>query len=344
MTFPRLSRRHVVGGLTAATVGSLVPGFLSAGAQDATPEGTADGVFPVIIPHVYGETVITEAPQRVVALSWINQDVVVALGVIPVGMPFYAWGGDEDGYLPWTRTAIGDNPPPVLFDDTVELPFETLIELEPDVIIGVYSAIKPEEYEILSDIAPTVAYPEVPFGTTWQDTTRIIGQILGKSEEAISLVDETEALLASAATENPQIKNKTFTYASIDGTNGFSVFTTIDARVQLLISLGMKPSPFVESLNITDDPTAYFVNVSFEQANQIDGDLLIMWFSNQEEADAAAEMPVMAGIPAFRNSAFVPVVGETYAMASSAPSPLSIPYMLDEYVPQIAAAADNVPE
>jgi len=343
MTFPRLSRRHVVGGLTAATVGSLVPGFLSVGAQEATPEGTADGMFPVTIPHVYGETVITEAPQRVVALSWINQDVVVALGVIPVGMPFYAWGGDADGYLPWTRTAIGDNPPPVLFDDTVELPFESLIELEPDVILGVYSAITPDEYEILSDIAPTVAYPKVPFGTTWQDTTRIIGQILGKPEEATALVDETEALLANAATEYPQIKDKTFTYASTDGTS-FNIFTTIDTRVQFLTSLGMKPSPFVEGLEITDDSTSYFVNVSFEQVNQLDGDLLVMWFANQDEVDTLSAMPVMAGIPAFRNGAFVPVVGETYAMAISAPTPLSIPYMLDEYVPQIAAAADNVPE
>ncbi|HWV23583.1 MAG TPA: iron-siderophore ABC transporter substrate-binding protein [Thermomicrobiales bacterium] len=343
MTLSHVSRRHVLGGMTALSLGALLPG-VSASAQSATPDDNADEAFPVTIPHVYGETVIAEEPKRVVTLSWINQDVVISLGVIPVGMPFNAWGGDEEGYLPWTREAIGDNPAPVLFDDSVEIPFETIIDLEPDVIIGVFSAISQDEYNTLSAIAPTVAYPEVPFGTSWQDTTRIIGQILGKADEAEELLKSTEDLIAHSAVEYPQIKDKTFTYASVNGSESVNVYTVIDVRVQLMTSMGMKPSPFSESLEIGDDRTAYFVGLSFERVNEIDGDLLIMWFANQDDADALAEMPVMKSLPFFQNGTFVPVVGEPYVMASSAPSPLSIPYMLDEYVPQIAAAADNVPE
>ena len=180
-----------------------------------------------------------------------------------------------------------------------EIPYEVITGLDPDVIIAAYSAITQEQYDVLSEIAPTVAYPEMPIGTPWQRTTLIIGRILGKEVEATQLVADTEALLAHAASEYPQIAGKTFTDGSIDPTVGFSIFATIDARVQLLASLAMKPSPFVESQTITDDPTAYFVPLSLAQANQIDGDILILWFSNQEEAGAAAALPVMNGIPAF---------------------------------------------
>lgn len=341
-----LSRRTLLSGSASAAVGAVLTRVVPAGAQATPDAGNAspvtDGVFPVTISHVYGETTFDAAPERVVTVSWINQDVVIALGTIPVGMPFVSWGGDGEGYLPWTREAIGDATPPTLLDESTEIPFEQIIGLQPDAIIGTYSGMTQDEYDTLSSIAPTVAYPSVPFGTPWEEVTRTIGVILGKAGTAETLVSDTVALVQSAGAEYPQLQGKTFAYGSPSET-GMYIYTTVDARVQLLSELGLVPSPFVEALPVGDDQNAFFADISAERLGEIDADMLILWFGTQEQADAVADMPTISGIQAYANGAYVPIVGETDVMAVSAPSPLSIPYIIETYVPQLAAAADNVP-
>ena len=137
--------------------------------------------FSAACSGVASPVMVVFAPERIVTVSWINQDAVIALGTVPVGIPFVAWGGDGEGFLPWTREAIGDNPLPDVYDDSAGLPFEEILGLAPDAIIGVYSGMTQDEYDTLAKIAPTVAYPQIPFGTPWEETTRIIGQIMGKA-------------------------------------------------------------------------------------------------------------------------------------------------------------------
>ena len=42
--------------------------------------------FPITIKHAFGETTITEKPERIATIAWGNQDVPLALGVAPVGV------------------------------------------------------------------------------------------------------------------------------------------------------------------------------------------------------------------------------------------------------------------
>lgn len=341
----RLSRRTLVGGSAAAafgiTMGRVLPGAAQGTPDAQTGSPVADGTFPVTISHVYGDTTFEAAPERVVTISWINQDAVIALGTIPVGMPFVTWGGDGEGFLPWTRAAIGDATPPVLYDDAAGIPFEQIVELNPDAIIGTYSGMTQDEYDTLSAIAPTVAYARTPFGTPWEEVTRTVGAILGKSATAETVVNDTIALVQTAGAEYPQLQGKTFAYGSPSET-GMYIYTTVDARVQLLTQLGMEPSAFVQALPVGDDQSGFFVDVSAEQLGEIDADILVLWFGTQEQADAVADMPTIGGIAAYTNGAYVPIIGETDVMAVSAPSPLSIPYIIETYVPQLAAAADKV--
>jgi iron complex transport system substrate-binding protein len=53
-------------------------------------------------------------------------------------------------------------------------------------------------------------------------------------------------------------------------------------------------------------------------------------------------LPALQAIPAVKRGGFAPVVGKAYEIASSAVSAHSIPYMLDEFIPTPAAAADKV--
>ena len=46
---------------------------------------STSAAYPVTIEHAFGETVIEKQPERVVTVAFGNQDVVLALGVVPVG-------------------------------------------------------------------------------------------------------------------------------------------------------------------------------------------------------------------------------------------------------------------
>ncbi|MGB3329757.1 MAG: iron-siderophore ABC transporter substrate-binding protein [Thermomicrobiales bacterium] len=347
-TFTR--RRLVVSTLSAAA-GAAALAALGSGAAfaqatpGASPATTDAGVtdsFPVTIKHVYGETVIEAAATRVVTLGWSTQDAVIALGVDPVGIPANTWGGDAEGFLPWTRTALEGRTLPTILDTGTEIPFEVVAGLKPDLILAPYSGITQDEYGTLSKIAPTVAYADVAWGTSWQDDQTITGKALGRSAAAQKLVTDTEALIASQTDKYPQLKGKTFAYGNMGDGTAFNFYTTTDARSLFLTAIGLEPSAFTKSLDAKAGATAYFVQISLELANTIEADIVVMWFGSEDDYKKAQENTAFQAIPAVKDGRFAAVVGESLVMASSAFSVLSIPYMLDQFIPTLAAAADKV--
>ena len=87
----------------------------------STPAG--DGGFPVTIEHKYGETTIPEQPERVVTVGFADQDALLALGVVPVGIR--DWYGEQPfATWPWATDELGDAEPTVL--PSTELNFEQI--------------------------------------------------------------------------------------------------------------------------------------------------------------------------------------------------------------------------
>jgi iron complex transport system substrate-binding protein len=327
------------GAATTSLLGALPRGSF---AQDASPAASAMDTFPVTIPHVYGETVIEAAPVRVATIGWSTQDAVIALGIDPVSIPRNDWGGDAEGFLPWTRAALGDRELPLL-QDTAELDIEGIASVNPDVILAPYSGITSDEYGLLSQIAPTVAYPETAWGTSWQDVQTITGQALGMSAAGEQLVADTEALIASQTDELPELAGKTFIYGNMgsDGSS-FNLYTTTDSRSLFLTAIGLEPSEFTKSLDALAGENVYFAAISYEQAAELEADIVVFWFGTQEEYEAALEMPTFGAIPAVARGSFAPIIGQDLVMATSAFSVLSIPYMLDAFIPILAKAAAQV--
>ena len=67
----------------------------------------ANSEYPIVIKHAFGETVIESKPERVVTIQWANHDVVLALGVVPVGFSAANYGvQDDSGLLPWTAKKL----------------------------------------------------------------------------------------------------------------------------------------------------------------------------------------------------------------------------------------------
>ena len=149
--------------------------------ESAASAESGEGAFPVSIEHAFGSTTIEEQPERVVVLGWSAQDTVYALGVTPVGMPSYTYGGGEDGVLPWNEEYF-DPEETTLLDTADGPPLEAMAALRPDVILAPYEGFEGSVYEDLSGIAPTVAYPGEPWTTPWREQTRMIGAALGMRE------------------------------------------------------------------------------------------------------------------------------------------------------------------
>src|SRR4051794_21128049 len=81
----------LIAGLLFAACGSSG----SSSSEDPGTDGTAvaSDAFPVTIEHKYGTTEIGQKPVRVVSVGFQDQDPLLALGVVPVGIR--DWFGDQ---------------------------------------------------------------------------------------------------------------------------------------------------------------------------------------------------------------------------------------------------------
>ncbi len=316
----------------AAILGLAAFAPLPAIAQDA---------FPVTITHVYGETVIPAQPQRVVVWGTNSQDAVFQLGVMPVGIPFFSYGGGDNGILPWDEEAIAKlgGEPPVILPNANEIPIEQIAALQPDVILAHFSGITQEEYDTLSQIAPVVAYPKEAWGTSWQDVILIAGQALGKSAEAQKIVADSEQLIKDEAAKYPALAGKTF--AGVSDYNGqVAVYAALDARMKYVEDFGMVLAPGV----IEQDPAkgqGFYYGLSYETFDTLNPDILITYFENdQQNADFLAK-PGVAGSAVVTKGAVAPIIGQEFVYSVSPPTGLSLQWGLSRYLELLAKAAEN---
>ncbi|MEN0024259.1 MAG: iron-siderophore ABC transporter substrate-binding protein, partial [Microbacterium sp.] len=136
----RTSRLLAAGVAAALAVGLTACSTPSGGDSDSAGSNPADdSAFPVTIEHVYGETTITEKPERVATVAWANHEVPLALGIVPVGFSKASWGDDDDnGILPWVEEKLDElgGETPVLFDESDGIDFEAVADTQPDVILA----------------------------------------------------------------------------------------------------------------------------------------------------------------------------------------------------------------
>lgn len=326
-------------GCSTGTVGDST----STGAQDSSD------TFPVTVKHIYGETVIKAAPARVATVSWVNDDVAIALGVIPVGMPKNEWGGNAQGSTAWkdaalekAGAAIGSDKAPAQYSEDDGINFTEIAKTTPDIILAAYSGLTQEDYDKLSKIAPVVAFPETAYGTSWQDSTTLIGAALGKSVAAKELITATEKTIAEQAAKYPSIKGKTFIYGNLEPakSDGVNVYLSGDNRPKFLRSIGMTLAPVV--VEAEKNATGFFIPWAAEKANELDSQVFVSWVPDNQTKDAIAKDPLLGQIPAVKSGAFVADSDEMLTLAISASSPLSLPWALDAFLPQLAEAADKV--
>ncbi len=296
--------------------------------------------FPVTIAHAYGETTVPARPERVVTWGWGNHDALLSLGVVPVAMPFSTYGGGENGLHPWVEeqlAALGAETP-IQLPDASDIPYEQIAAAEPDVIIAVFSGITAEQYALLSQIAPTVAYPDKAWSTPWQDTTKIVGQVVGKSAEAEQVVADTLKFVADETAKYPQLAGTTF--AGVNDFDGsIAVYDAVDARMKFLVDIGMVLSPSVTELSPKDG--SFYYPLSYELFDTLTSDILITYYETQEASDAFFATGYAQAQPQYQKGAFASLVGIESVAAVSPPSALSLRWGYPRYAEILAAAAAN---
>ena len=339
--------------VTAAAAVLLLAGCTTGptgGSAAQTPAGSAAGAtgadpaaYPVTLKDAFGTATITKEPKRVVTLGWSDADHVAALGVAPVGAPKVTWGGNKNLSTDWfdKQLATFGGAQPTRFDDADGNPIEEIARLQPDLILATNSGITKDEYDKLSKLAPVVAYPKVAYGTPWKESLETIGKALGRTKQAEQVEAKTVAALDAAKAKYPQLAGKTFIYGYIAPTDlsqiGF--YTPSDLRPQMLTELGMKNAPFVEER--AKGSKEFYLTVSAEQAAALKSDVFLTYITEDSEVGAMTKDPLVGQVPAIRSGALVATKDQKVGLTMSSPTPLSIPYMTELFVPLVAAAVDK---
>lgn len=311
-----------------------------AGTSDAdagTSQETAEPFESVTIEHAFGSTEIDERPQRVVTWGWGSSDAAIALGVVPVAMPKNSYGADEEGYMPWQKEALDASgaEEPTLLTEAAEPPLEEIVAARPDLILANYSGITQADYEKLSQIADTVAYPDEPWSTPWREVITTVGDALGRADEADQLLEDVDAEVAAAAEEHPEFDGVSIAAVAIDP-SAFYVYTPADPRVQFLEDLGFTVADSVEELD-TGESTFYYT-LSTEEVDKLTSDVLLSYVADEGVRDDIAADPALQAMQQVQDGTVASVVGESYISSVSPPTALSLTWGLDTFVDSLVPA------
>ncbi|WP_236576143.1 iron-siderophore ABC transporter substrate-binding protein [Streptomyces sp. HF10] len=270
-----------------------------------------------------------------VTIGWGSQDVALALGVVPVGMQDMSGDtGDKTGILPWDAAKLHGAKPQLLKYTTASVPYEQIAALRPDVILAVDSGLTGAQYQQLSHIAPTVGYPGKPWLTSWQDQLRLVGKALGMSTKAAALERSTDALIADAKARHPEFSGRTVAFGSGTTSDSYNLYLSSDSRVQLLHQLG-----FTVSSSLPSRAKSFAAQLSLEKLDSVDSDVLVSWYLNKSVQRQLEDSALFRRMPAVRRGGYVPLTDPAMVYATSAVSVLSLPWMLDRYLPLLSTAA-----
>lgn len=300
--------------------------------------------FPITIKHAFGETVVEEEPLRVATWGWGSTEAAIASGVYPVAIAEQLWTVGKGNLLPWVEEAYdakGVEHPSLLPDDGTgsTVPYDEFIAAKPDLILAPYSGITEEQFDKLNEIAPTVAYPEAAWTTTWQDTITITAKALGRSAHGATILEEIDSFLADEAEKHPEFADKTIA-ALYPGPNVISPYTELDPRLAILTKLGFSVAPSIAELDTSDG--GFFYELSYEEADKIDADVVVTYFDDDEQAAAFLKDQKALAIPAVKDGNVAQVVGRERISAVSPPTALSFKWAggMPELVEKLAAAVE----
>ena len=160
-----------------------------------------------------------------------------------------------------------------------------------------------EDYERLSQIAPTVAPPAgvAEGGISWQDLTRTVGVAVGQADAAARIVEEVDALFTQARTDHPEFVGATGLNAYPSGSGTYQAYPPPDPVGRLLTDLGfVVPQPIVD---LADG--AAWVDLSGEQASLFDIEVMLWLVDDGAARERLLAAPLYSGLTVAREGRHV---------------------------------------
>lgn len=288
------------------------------------------GAFPVTITSDYGDTVLKRAPTKIAVVNaWKNADALLALGVVPAGIPKVSWGQNSNDSTDWfdaklkemgkslndiTRYTEADGPA-----------YQELAKLAPDVIFAPYGNMSAEIYKKLSDIAPVVTAPKGVgmFEVSWQQVVEQAGKMLGTPSAATQLIDATTKELKEATSKYSNLAGASFIAGYFDvEKKTLGAYTAKDSRPQTFTDWGMVEAPYVTEHS--KEAQSVFLSISSEVLDQVECDVLWAWVNDKADIEKIKSDSLFAALPALKHNAAVFESNKHVGLALSAASPLSL--------------------
>ncbi|MDV3351204.1 iron-siderophore ABC transporter substrate-binding protein [Leptothoe sp. LEGE 181152] len=212
------------------------------------------------IQHDLGETCVPNNPQRLVATDGIALEVLLALDRKPLAAAEPNRVSSRARHLKGKTEGVdslGKESSPSL---------EKLVQLNPDMILGFN--VSSENYELFSQVAPTVSFEYTQIG--WKDELLRSGEAIGNRQRAEQLLAEYQARIQDFQTamgerlEQTEVSVVRF-YTEASNTEFRPKFSFPGS---VLEDMGL-PRPAAQS-----GPEEFFVKVSLEQLERLDGDVI----------------------------------------------------------------------
>lgn len=301
-----------------------------------------DDFQTVSISHALGTAEITTRPERIVTLGQGSAETVIALGKTPVATEKYEWGADESGYLPWVKQAVeeqGGNLPELITGGE-EIRAEEIAAFEPDLILAPWSGITQQQYDQISAIAPTVAYPEKPWTINWEDQISTIATALGEKDKATDIINGIESNFAKIRSDHPDFQNYNFAYIYNSGQpENLGVFLPDEQRSKFVQKLGFQVAPFVEEMKKHEVEGTDSARFSAEEAFRLnDVDIIFTFYIDENNRQEMHDNPIYGAVKPIKKGAEVAPTDRSLVTASSMLNPLTVPWALERFLPMIEPA------
>ncbi len=307
----------------------------SADTGTTASESADAGAFPVTIKHKFGETTVEKEPERVVVVGYTEQDTVLALGVKPVGVREFLAGYDWQN-RPWAQKLLNGEKLPTVGGE--EIDYEKVAAQRPDLIVAINTGMDENGYKTLSKIAPTLAQSGdyIDFGVPWQEQTKVIGQALGRTEQAEKVIADTEAVFQKVEQEHPDIVGKDAILAYGSTAANYGAYASSDYRSRFFEDLGLKTPREIDKLA----GKSFYVDFSSEQIRLMDQDVVIFFGAK----DDAVKNPVFKRLKAVKEDRVIYLdLTDQLAGALGFGSGPSLAYAAENFAPLLAAALDDDP-
>ncbi|HIY66992.1 MAG TPA: iron-siderophore ABC transporter substrate-binding protein [Candidatus Agrococcus pullicola] len=295
--------------LAAGSAALLLLALTACGSGGDTPDDGENAGETRVVEHLGGETEVPVDPERVTTLWAPSLSAMLSMGEAPYA---YAFNAEPIEGLDYPEGFDIDSLEHV--GHSVELEFESIAAVAPDLIIG--TSVHEEHYETLSRIAPTVILEWDGTGS-WKDHLHDLAEVLGAEESAEQVESDYQNRVDEVieAIGNP-------------GDIQVSVirFHAEELRLEVLNSY---PGMILSDIGLArpdiqnvEEPGSGFLPVSMENLPDADGDVIFAYTiadadpDNDNLLDEAQSNPLWNNLDAVQNDAVFSVDYNTWLSAN----------------------------